>query len=78
MANLNKIKIIACVVKTFLEPLTYIYEDDESNLGFITEEILKDNQIPRIEGYVENIIPSLSAMQFKAHFRYVLLFDKQH
>ncbi|XP_011701250.1 PREDICTED: putative nuclease HARBI1, partial [Wasmannia auropunctata] len=54
----------------FLEPLTYIYDEDNSDiLETYHKRILKKNRIPRIEGYVENIISSLSALQFKNNFR---------
>jgi len=69
---------LACVVKTFLESSAYIYEDDNAGILELTlDQIntipIKENrqQIPRINGYVEYIIPSLSSMEFKSHFRYI-------
>lgn len=76
---------LMCVVKTFLEPSSYIYEDENASiLQLIMEQdllgiadtvsITKDcRRIPETEDYVEHIIPSLSSAQFKSHFQYVLL-----
>lgn len=76
---------LMCVVRTFLEPSSYIYEDENASiLQLIMEQdllgiadtvsITKDcRRIPETEDYVEHIIPSLSSAQFKSHFQYVLL-----
>lgn len=76
---------LMCVVRTFLEPASYIYEDENASiLQLIMEEdllgitdtvsITRDcRRIPEAEDYVEHIIPSLSSTQFKSHFQYVLL-----
>lgn len=35
---------------------------------------INPERIPKIEGYVENIILSLNSIQFQSHFRYVLFY----
>ncbi|XP_070160118.1 uncharacterized protein [Polyergus mexicanus] len=72
---------LMCVVRTFLEPASYIYEDENASiLQLIMEEdllgitdtvsITRDcRRIPEAEDYVEHIIPSLSSTQFKSHFQ---------
>ncbi|XP_011147272.1 putative nuclease HARBI1 [Harpegnathos saltator] len=68
---------LTSIVKSFLEPLSYIYEDeDESILEFLMEQIntaptVKNHgrRISQIDDYVEHIVPSLSSSQFQYHFR---------
>jgi len=64
------------VSKIFQESLNYIYSDENIDLEIIINEIetLRKNpqRIPKIEGYVEHLIPSLNSIQFQSHFRYVL------
>ena len=53
-------------------PLFYTYEDDEEIGLQINYEITKRairEKTPRIEGYMGQIIPSLTALEFKSHFR---------
>lgn len=76
---------LMCIVKTFLEPSSYIYEDENASiLQLIMEQDLlgitdtvsitkNSRQNPEAEAYVEHIIPSLSNAQFKSNFQYVLL-----
>lgn len=71
---------LTSIVKSFLEPLSYIYDDeDEGILELLMEQVnaasTVDNhgrRLPRINDYVEHIVPSLSSLQFQQHFRYVL------
>lgn len=73
---------LMCVVRTFLEPASYIYEDEnasilqlimEQDLLGITDTVSITKDYQRTEDYVEHIIPSLSSAQFKSHFQYVLM-----
>ncbi|GAB1868965.1 Putative nuclease HARBI1 [Camponotus japonicus] len=69
---------LMCVVRTFLEPSSYIYEDEnasilqlimEQDLLGITDTVSITRDYQRTEDYVEHIIPSLSSAQFKSHFQ---------
>nr|XP_012235054.1 PREDICTED: LOW QUALITY PROTEIN: putative nuclease HARBI1 [Linepithema humile] len=64
---------IICIAKIFQESLHYIYNDENIDLQIIIDQIeaLRSNpqQIRKIEGYVEFVIPLLNSMQFQSHFR---------
>lgn len=66
---------LICIAKIFQESLHYIYNDENIDLQIIIDQIeaLRSNpqRIPKIEGYVEFVIPLLNSMQFQSHFRYV-------
>lgn len=49
----------------------YLHEDeDEAILAVcLLNHRSHRKNIPKMKGYVEQIIPSLSAMEFKSHFR---------
>ncbi|XP_014468367.1 PREDICTED: putative nuclease HARBI1 [Dinoponera quadriceps] len=69
--------VLSSIVKSFLEPLSYIYEDeDEGILELLVEQINTTSaienhsrRIPQIDDYVEHIVPSLSSVEFQYNFR---------
>lgn len=71
------IPILIDIANTFCTIPSYLYEDNvgdnlEELLLVFIEQILKEkieNNVPKIGGYVERIVPSLAAMEFKNHFR---------
>lgn len=73
---------LTSIVKSFLEPLSYIYEDeDEGILELLLEHAnsipeIDDHRrrIPKADDYVEHIVPTLSSIQFQYSFRYALLY----
>ena len=76
--NMETKLVVICVMKAFQESSRYIYEDENMILLALLEQIAlssnRGEQIPKIEGYVEYLIPSLNSIQFQFHFRYVLSF----
>jgi len=67
---------LICVAKIFQESLNYIYEDKNIDLMKITIEQIETlrrnpKRIPKVEGYVEHLNPSLNSIQFQSHFRYI-------
>ncbi|XP_071639713.1 uncharacterized protein [Temnothorax longispinosus] len=72
--NIPIIPIVIASMDVFDIPS--LFEDDEDDVIYnaciksvIEKGKTKRENIPKIEGYVENIVPSLSAMEFKSHFR---------
>lgn len=58
-------------------------DDDDENWSLVDQQIARFmahfaqyslNIIPRLENYVEQVIPSYSDELFKSHFRYVQLY----
>lgn len=49
-------------------------EEDEAIMHTIlnVNKSKKLNKIPRLEGFVERVIPRYTAQEFKKHFRYVI------
>ncbi|XP_046401493.1 putative nuclease HARBI1 [Ischnura elegans] len=73
LAALNNIEemVIIAAVEASMAPAPYLEDDEEDRvLEFLAEEIREErNKIPRIEGFVERIIPSFSSAEFQSHFR---------
>lgn len=73
---------LTSIVKSFIEPLSYIYDDeDESILELLMEQVNSTSPLdnhgrraPRLNDYVEHIVPSLSSVEFQQQFRYALLY----
>lgn len=64
--------VLTYIVKSFLDYTIYLYDDEEVDIVVSTVLLPKDRvRIPKIGGYVEHVIPSLSSESFKMHFRYV-------
>lgn len=70
-----------CIAKNFQQSCAYAYEDMDIEIinaiaqGMETSLMRKNpERIPKVEGYVEYLIPSLNSIQFQSHFRYVLLY----
>jgi len=63
--------IVINIFYTFND-ISYIYEDDEEEieLCFINCQINRANRKKTLRlDYVERIVPSLTALEFKSHFR---------
>jgi len=44
-------------------------EEDEDELKHVMHVVKRKKKLPRLENYVENIVPAYSDHQFKSHFR---------
>ncbi|RLU21292.1 hypothetical protein DMN91_005665 [Ooceraea biroi] len=65
----NKIAIFYAI--NFFKPPADLYSDIDDDIDIIINTILSKSsvRVPKLEGYVENIIPLFSSEQFKSHFR---------
>lgn len=65
--------ILLCFMSNICDIPSYLHDGDEDEAMLAICHILNHRShrenIPKIKGYVEQIIPSLSAMEFKSHFR---------
>ncbi|XP_012524086.1 uncharacterized protein LOC105829624 [Monomorium pharaonis] len=60
--------LLTYIVKSFLNSIIHTYDNEEVDIVMSTV-LLPKVHIPKIGGYVEHIIPSLSNECFKQHFR---------
>jgi len=47
-------------------------DDDDHNFELAVPFVTAKNTIPRMENYVEHIVPQFDDGQFKSHFRFLL------
>lgn len=47
-------------------------ESDNEELEILQRNVNQRRKVPRIQNYMETIVPMLTNQQFKAHFRYQL------
>lgn len=59
---------IATILMDFLDNTTSS-EEDEDEVECVMHVMEKPKKLPRLENYVENIVPTYSDKQFKLHFR---------
>lgn len=45
-------------------------EDDCDSFEYTAQFLLTKNEIPRLQNYVEIVVPKFNNRQFKSHFRY--------
>lgn len=79
MANINnnrnlisrRILILRGIATILMDLLdnTSSSEEDEDELDCVMHVMEKSKKLPRLENYVENIVPTYSDKQFKLHFR---------
>ncbi|KMQ87441.1 nuclease harbi1 [Lasius niger] len=53
----------------YLTSLSESEEESEDELEYIMHVMERKKKLPRLEDYVENIVPAYSGQQFKSHFR---------
>jgi len=72
MSRINKKNVIALIAYSLMKDIIDDSSDtsDELNIELIIKEKLR-TRVPRIrcKNYVENVVPLLSDMEFKTHFR---------
>lgn len=49
-------------------------EEEIETISIVSNNRKKKNKRPRIEGFVERIIPGYTAEEFKIHFRYIYFY----
>lgn len=62
------LNIIAIISREFADFFSSSDSDDD-DLAALEHRIAQKQSIPRLENYVERIVPILNNYQFKSHFR---------
>lgn len=65
--------ILTYVTNIYCDVPSYLQEDENLEVMVAACHVLNQKtrrkNIPKIKGYVEHIVPSLTAIEFKSHFR---------